>query len=152
MSLRHLNTYTLHAGAMVALAIIVLSTDAIAGGAAVGDAWFRSLPAGLPAGGYFTLHNVGHSTLTLTGATSSACGMIMLHKSSDKEGMSSMEEVSQVNVAPGATLKFAPGGYHLMCMDPKPSLKPGKSVDVSLLFADGTKLEVAFTVRNAAGK
>jgi copper(I)-binding protein len=57
-----------------------------------------------------------------------------------------------VDVGAGATLKFAPGGYHLMCMDPTPAIRPGNRVPVTLTFADGRRLMVSFPVRNAAGK
>jgi hypothetical protein len=60
--------------------------------------------------------------------------------------------VTSVDVAPGATLRFEPGGYHLMCMDAKPMIKPGAMVPVTLGFKNGEKLTVNFAVRNAAGK
>lgn len=151
MSHRHLNTCSIHIGAIAALVLTALSTQAFADGAVVKDAWFRALPAGLPAGGYFTLHNGSAKTVTLTGASSPACGMLMLHKSESMGGMSHMDDVAQIDVAPGASVRFAPGSYHLMCMDPKPTLKVGASVPVTLSFADGGKLDVRFAVRNAAG-
>jgi periplasmic copper chaperone A len=78
--------------------------------------------------------------------------MLMLHKSENIGGMMRMDEVSSVEVAPRATLKFAPGFYHLMCMNPNPALKPGAHVAVTLVFSDGTKVTSEFAVRNAAGK
>jgi len=67
--------------------------------------------------------------------------MLMLHRSENVGGTMRMDDVSSVEVAPGATLKFAPGGYHLMCMDPSPALKPGARVAVTLSFVDGTKVD-----------
>jgi len=78
--------------------------------------------------------------------------MLMLHKSDDKGGMSSMSDVAEVPVPAGGSVSFTPGSYHLMCMDTKPSLKPGASVPVTLHFKSGEKLTVSFAVRNAAGK
>jgi copper(I)-binding protein len=76
----------------------------------------------------------------------------MLHKSESSGGMSQMNDVSTVDVAPHGTLSFSPGGYHLMCMDAKPELKAGGKVQVTLQFADGTVLSSEFAVRNAAGR
>jgi copper(I)-binding protein len=121
-------------------------------GLAVGDAWFRALPGTLPAGGYFTLRNTGAKEAVLTGAASPACGMLMMHKSESKGGMAAMDMVGTVPVPAGGSVSFAPGGYHLMCMDAKPALKPGASVPVTLSFQDGARLTVPFAVRNAAGK
>ena len=66
--------------------------------------------------------------------------------------MSSMQHVAEVDVPAGGTIKFAPGGYHLMCMDAKPVITPGGAVQVTLTFNDGSNLTVKFAVRNAAGK
>ncbi len=118
----------------------------------VTDAWFRALPESLPAGGYFTLQNEGNRPLTLVGATSQACAMLMLHKSETMSGMSGMSEVTSVDVPAGGTLAFAPGGYHLMCMSPGAAMKSGGTVSVALKFSDGTKIETEFAVRSARGK
>lgn len=116
----------------------------------VKDGWFRSLPANLPAGGYFTLHNGGTAPIKLTGAESPACSMIMLHKSEERNGTGTMVEVPSIDVPASGDLTFAPGGYHLMCMNPK--MKPGTMVKVTLEFADGTQAISDFAVKNAAGK
>ena len=144
------NSNELHIGAIAALLVIVLSTNAHATGASVSNGWFRKLPANLPAAGYFTLHNEGGKTISLTGASSPACGMLMLHISENMGGMMHMEDVSGVDVAPAATVNFAPGGYHLMCM--KPALTLGARVPVTLQFLDGSKLQTEFVVRAANGK
>jgi copper(I)-binding protein len=116
------------------------------------DPWIRALPGSLPAGGYFVLHNDGKSAQTLVSAQSDACGMLMLHVSENKGGMSAMHEVTGVDVAPGAKISFAPGGYHLMCMGAKPAIRPGAKVPVTLIFKSGEKLTADFDVRGAAGK
>jgi copper(I)-binding protein len=117
------------------------------------DGWFRTLPGNLPAGGYFTLHNGGTAVATLTGAESPACGMLMLHKSESQSGTMQMVEVASVPVPVGADITFAPGGYHLMCMDTKTTLmKPGSTVPVTLDFADGSKVKADFAVKNARGQ
>jgi copper(I)-binding protein len=118
----------------------------------VTDAWIRALPASSPSGGYFTLRNDGKNTETLVSAASPACGMLMLHLSENKGGMSAMREVTGVDVAPGATLRFEPGSYHLMCMGATPAIRPGAEVPVTLVFKSGEKLTANFAVRNAAGK
>jgi copper(I)-binding protein len=134
------------------LAALLLSGPASAGDVTVEKAWFRAMPARLPAAGYFTIHNVGKSAMTLTGASSTACGMLMLHKSSTGTGMASMSDLDRVAVPAGGTLAFAPNGFHLMCMDPTPVLKHGTTVPVTLQFANGKTLTAGFTVKNARGR
>ena len=116
----------------------------------VTDAWFRSLPGKLPAGGYFTAQNNGRRDVSITGASSDACGMLMIHESSNKGGMSGMDMVDSVKVPAGGVVKFAPGGYHLMCESPK--MKIGAKVPVLLHLSDGGTVAVGFAVKGANGK
>ncbi|HEY4076761.1 MAG TPA: copper chaperone PCu(A)C [Rhizomicrobium sp.] len=118
----------------------------------VTDAWFRALPGKLPAGGYFTADNRTGREITITGARADACGMLMIHQSSSKGGMSSMDMVDKVAVPPGGRVSFAPGGYHLMCTDPTPKMKIGTKVPVLFSLSDGSTVAVAFQVRGASGK
>jgi copper(I)-binding protein len=141
-----------HGIAMGVLLVFITMCAAKAAELTVSEAWIRALPPSVPSGGYFTLHNGGTKSVTLTGAESPACGMLMLHKSESHGGMGMMMEMETVEFPPGGTVRFAPGGYHLMCTDAGPAIKPGGTVPVTLIFKDGSKLEVRFQVRNAAGK
>lgn len=150
--MRSMNSNMLHVAAMAALALVVSAALAEASEVKLTDGWIRALPSGLPAGGYFTLHNDGAKPMTLTGAQSKACGMLMLHKSDSMGGMMHMEDVAKVDVPAHGTLTFAPGGYHLMCMDPSADIKPGKTVSVTLTFSDGSSATSPFAVRTASGQ
>jgi copper(I)-binding protein len=116
----------------------------------ISDGWFRALPAGLPAGGYFTIHNGGTKDVSITGARSPACGMLMLHQSVNDGGMSVMAMVMSVPVPAGKSVSFSTGGYHLMCMDGK--LKVGTQAPVSLRLSDGSTVTASFAVKDAKGK
>ncbi len=150
--MRWLNSNALHIAGAATLALLVSVAMAEGSEVKVSGAWIRALPSGLPAGGYFTLHNGGQKALTLTGASSAACGMLMLHKSDNMGGMMHMEDVAKVDVPAGGTVAFAPGGYHLMCMDPSKDIKPGGNVKVTLSFSDGSSIDAPFDVRSASGK
>ena len=136
---------------LFALVLLVATAGgAQADGLTVSDAWMRALPASVPSGGYFTLHNGTGKPATLTTAQSPGCGMLMLHKSSGMAGMTSMDDVAEVIVPAGGTVRFSPGGYHLMCTGA--TIKPGQHVPVTLNFRGGAKVTATFAVRNAAGK
>jgi periplasmic copper chaperone A len=138
--------------------LIGLLFSTVAGAASAAPAlrienpWIRALPGTVPSGGYFVLHNDGKAQVTLTGAESPACGMLMLHLSENQGGMSSMRHIDSIDVAPGGALEFKQGSYHLMCMQPKPAIKPGAKVPVTLMFQDGAKVTTDFPVRDATGK
>jgi len=137
--------------AAVALTWLAAGTPVGAAQVTVSDAWFRALPASLPAGGYFTLHNNG-TAVQLTAAQSPACGTLMLHRSTRTGGMDSMMMVGSVIVPAGGTIAFSPGGYHLMCTSPKSAMTPGGQVPVTFRFSDGTTTTARFDVRNASGR
>ena len=63
-----------------------------------------------------------------------------------------MSDIAGVNVPAGETIKFSPGGYHLMCMNATSAIKPGKMALVTLKFSDGETINAIFAVRNASGK
>ena len=144
---------------MKQLSVIALLTMTLAGtGAAeaapfeITDGWFRALPGKLPAGGYFTAYNGTNQQVSILGADSDACGMLMMHQSSNKGGMSGMDMVDKVSVPAGATVRFAPGGYHLMCENPTAKMKVGSKVGVLLRLSDGNAVAAGFVVKNATGK
>lgn len=128
--------------------LTVTSAAPLAANVSVTGGWFRVLPASVPSGAYFTLLNKSDKSLTLTEVASPACGSLMMHRSVN----GGMENVPVLQVAAGETVQFAPGGYHLMCMDAKPVLKPGAQVPVKLRFAGGQVFDAEFAARNAAGK
>jgi len=102
-----------------------------------------------PAAGYFTLKNDGGTAVDLTGAASSACGMLMLHQSKEVNGVEKMLPVKDVKVPAHGSVSFAPGGFHLMCMQPQASMKVGADVPVTLKFGDGDSITAQFPVRGA---
>jgi len=105
-----------------------------------------------PAAGYFTLVNDGDSPRRLVGATSPGCDRLMLHQTTEAGGVDEMQMVKSVSVPAHGSVAFVPGGYHLMCMSPAASLRPGSSTPVTLSFADGGTLTTTFPVRGALGK
>jgi copper(I)-binding protein len=109
--------------------------------------WMRYLLPSLPAAGYLTLHNAGNTEAVLTAAASPGCGMLMLHKSQDDSGMAMMMDMQSVTVPANGSVTFAPGGYHLMCMQPK--MKVGDRLAVTLSFQDGSTLTTTMPVYGA---
>ncbi|MEO8810773.1 MAG: copper chaperone PCu(A)C [Rhodanobacter sp.] len=115
----------------------------------VTHAWIRVLPGALPAGGYVTLQNDGDQPVALTGASSKAYAQVMLHHSSTQGGVSRMARVDSLAVPAHGSAVLAPGGYHLMLMQPAAPVKPGSTVRLLLKFSDGSNLPADFTARPA---
>lgn len=134
--------------AALALAVLMLSgAGAQAANGTIANARIRYIIPSRPAAGYFTYHNTTGRTQRLVAASSPNCGTLMLHKSIQVNGVEEMRMVKEIPIKPHGTLKFAPGGYHLMCM--KPKLKVGAMVPVTLNFSDGKSMTAPFKVGNA---
>ncbi|MDE2223954.1 MAG: copper chaperone PCu(A)C [Xanthomonadaceae bacterium] len=117
------------------------------------QAWIRWLPANLPAAGYATIVNDSDGVQRLTGVSSPDYGLVMLHRSRLAQGDSTMEMVDHLDIPAHGSVKLAPGGYHLMLSHAKRPVKPGDKVPMRLRFADGSVLQVDFSVlpANASG-
>ena len=144
-------------GALLAVAVAcgmaatAPSTKAADDGLAIADAWVRMIVPMRPAAGYFTLKNGSDTTRFLTGASSPACGMVMLHQSKVEKGVDAMVMVHRVAVPAHGSVTFAPRGFHLMCMKPAADMmKAGKSVPFTLSFQDGATLTGQFAVHVGA--
>jgi hypothetical protein len=113
----------------------------------VTGAWLRWLPNDLPAAGYLTVRNEGKSLERLTNVTSSDYSSVMLHRSVSENGVDRMIMVSGIDIAPGASISLAPGGYHLMLTKPNRPINPGDTVRLHLVFAHGAGIDIVAPVR-----
>lgn len=118
----------------------------------VSDPWIRLLPGTLPLAGYFRATNTGTAPVRLVGAASGAFGQVMMHETLEQNGVSKMVPVASVEIRPNATVRFEPGGYHLMLMGRKLDLKVGDRVALTLEFADGSTVRADFVVKGASGQ
>ncbi len=138
------------------LTVGALALAAMAAGAPPGvtvqGAWMRMIIASRPAAGYFTLTNDSATALSLVAASSPGCGTLMLHKSMTMNGQDMMVMEKSVPLPAHGKVVFAPGGYHLMCMQPGPAVKPGATVPVTLRFSNGKAITARFPVLDAMGK
>jgi len=133
------------------LLLVAMAGAAVQAGAPfrVEQAWIRLLPGDLPLAGYFQLVNESGAPARLVSAESPGFGGIMLHRSVVVGDSSHMEHVDSVEVPVGGSVRFEPGGYHLMLMKHRDALSVGDHVPITLHFADGRKLTAEFEVRAA---
>lgn len=93
---------------------------------------------GRPAAIYFSIRNDGQLAATLAGVHVAGAEKSEMHKT---EG-GKMSAVDAVTIDPGATIEFAPGGYHVMAFELGDDLKSGSSTELTLTFSDGDKLSM----------
>jgi len=135
---------------LAALSLASTSFGAFAASGSVSDCWVRLLPGNLPSGAYFDVTNPGNTPLELKGVKSDAFGMAMLHRTENNGSTSTMHMVASATVPANGTLKFAPGGYHVMLEKPKQPLKVGSTIDLTFTFGDGEKTTAQCAVKSPA--
>lgn len=66
---------------------------------------------------------------------SSTVAEASVHRSAiDAEGRSTMKEVERLDIPAGETVRFQPGGLHVMLRGPSPALEIGDKVTVTFRF------------------
>jgi len=110
--------------------------------------WVRLNPPGSQmTAAYGTLHNAGTEALTLNRITSAEFADISLHQTVDVDGKARMRSVKSLTLGPDETLNMAPGGYHLMLMQPRTELDENATVELTFEFASGYQAVILFNVR-----
>jgi periplasmic copper chaperone A len=106
--------------------------------------WARPTPAGTKVGAaYLSLQNGGNETDTLVSAASPIAGKTQIHATIQDGSVMKMRPVEGgVALAPGATVDFKPGGYHIMLLDLKKKLDQGQHVPLTLTFAKAGAIQV----------
>ncbi|MCL9999886.1 MAG: copper chaperone PCu(A)C [Erythrobacter sp.] len=105
--------------------------------------------AGNPAAVYFDLSYSGAPGVSLESVTVEGAGMTMIHDYAESAGKMEMVMADEVPLSAGAPVSFAPGGLHVMAMEPGAALAAGSTAKVTLTLSDGTSVTVAAPVRAA---
>ena len=106
------------------------------------DAWVQAVPSVADAtAAYMKITNLGQAPLKLVGASSSVATrvepMITTRQERNGQEIMGMEPVSDLEIAPGATLELKPGGDHLMIMGLTSHPIEGERVKLTVRFAPG---------------
>lgn len=112
-------------------------------GIVVESPWARATPGrSVNGAAYFTLANRGPAGDRLIGVSSPAAGRAELHTHIHDKGVMRMRKVAGVDLAPGASVSFRPGGYHVMLMGLKAPLRKGGSLPLTLRFEKSAPIRV----------
>jgi copper(I)-binding protein len=134
--------------ALIALGPRAIARDFTAGKLEVVDPWARATPKGASvAGGYFKITNKGSAPDRLVGGTSEIAKRFELHVMKMDKGVMTMRGIGDgIEIKPGETIEFKPGGYHAMFVDLSQQLKQGEHVKATLQFEKSGKVVVDFSV------
>jgi hypothetical protein len=139
----------LGAAVLTCLAASARADEVKAGDLVITQAWARATPGGAKTGGgYLTIENKGNSPDKLVGASTEAAGKVEVHQMAMDKGVMKMRPVEGgLTIAPGKTVKLAPGGLHLMMTGLKSPLKKGDQLPVTLQFEKAGKVQVTLDVQ-----
>jgi copper(I)-binding protein len=128
--------------------------DVAAGNLVITQAWSRATPGGAQvAGGYLTIENKGALPDRLLSASTSAARKVEIHEMALDKGIMTMRPVDGgLFIEAGKTVKFEPGGRHLMLLGLAAPLTEGSQVSVSLAFEQAGQVTVPFAVQGIGGR
>ena len=110
--------------------------------------WARATPKGASiGGGYMKIINNGPTPDRLVGGSSDVSKRVEIHAMSMDNGVMKMRAMPKgLEIKPGATIEFKPGGYHLMFVGLDKPLVQGQQVNATLEFEKAGKVPVSFQI------
>ena len=97
--------------------------------------------------GYARIENACAAPVEIVAASSPAFADVSLHETRIENGVSRMRALTALPVAAHGSVGFAPGGLHLMLMDPTKPLKAGDQVSIDFMLRDGRRIPGRFELR-----
>lgn len=130
------------------LHIPALAHDYSLGDLHIQHPWSRPLPPVAPTGAvYLDIENRGEHGDRLTGASTPIAGYVELHEHVHENGLMKMRQIDGLELAPGQSVEFTPGGYHVMLFDLKQPLTAGHEYPLTLIFQQAGEVEVMVKVQ-----
>lgn len=137
------------AGMIIAYSVstAAMATDYKAGSLAISGPWSRSTPKGAQAGvGYMTIRNNGSTPDRLIGGSIDAADRFQFHAMIMEKDVAKMRELRDIEIKPGQTIEFKPGGSHIMFVNLKRPLSKGEHINGTLLFERAGKVQIEYSV------
>ena len=112
------------------------------------DAWIKNLPPAVPVrAGYMTIRNAQAHAVSIIAIRSDAFASVEIHRTIAQDGMMRMEPVPILVIEPDSSVQLAPGGLHLMMMNPAEPTKPGDVLKIGSELDDGSTQSLNMTVK-----
>ena len=120
-----------------------------AGSLTIVDPWSRATPKGAQTAiGYMTIKNSGSSPERLIGGSIDVADHFQLHTMKMEGDVAKMNEIQSVEIDPGQTVEFKPGGSHVMFVGLKRRLAKGEHIKGLLVFEHAGTVPVEYSVES----
>jgi copper(I)-binding protein len=143
---------------LVGLSLVAFTSNAFAheftvGSLHIGHPWSRATPKGASVGaGYLVIENRGSVADRFISVSSAISERGEIHEMAVTDGVMRMRPLAKgVEIAPGMTAKFEPGGLHIMFPGLKRPLEKGERFKATLNFENAGPVEVEFVVEAMGG-
>jgi periplasmic copper chaperone A len=103
--------------------------------------------AGNPAAVYFDLKNEGERAIAVRRADIAHAKSAEMHDMMEYNREMTMAAMGPLAIPKGETIKFEPGGKHVMAFELSPDLKPGGTTELTLTVAGGDKVSFPVPVQ-----
>jgi periplasmic copper chaperone A len=129
-------------------AIPAQAADYDVGSIHISTPWARATPKGATAGAaYMTVTNKGTVPDRLNCVSDDASAQCQIHSMVMDNGVMKMRPVEGgLEIKPGETVTLAPGGFHMMLLDLKAQLEPGKTLKATLKFDHAGTVDVEYPI------
>lgn len=118
-------------------------------GIAIEGQWARPAQEGRMSAGYLLITNFEDNPDTLKGVSSGIAQLTEIHESYEREeGMIGMRERTEVIIPPKSTIRFEPGGLHIMFIQLTEALVTDEDFELTLHFANQGDVIVSMQVRS----
>lgn len=108
--------------------------------------------SGNPAAVYFDLKNEGTRAVAVRRADVEGAKSSSMHDMMEYDRKMTMADMGPTTIRKGETLKFEPGGKHVMAHDLSPELKAGGKTEMTLTVAGGDKVSVEVPILAAGAE
>ena len=126
-----------------------MANDYKAGSIEISNPWSRATPKGAQTAiGYMTIKNIGTASDRLVGGSIEAADRFQLHAMTMEDGVAKMRELNSVEIKPGQTVEFKPGGDHVMFVILKHPFSTGDRIAGTLVFEHAGKVSVEYSVES----
>ena len=130
-----------------------LAMDYKAGSIEIMNPWSRATPKGAQnAVGYMTIKNNGTMPDRLIGGSTDVAETFQLHSMVMENGIAKMQELPNIELKPGQTIEFKPGGSHTMFVKLKHPLTKGDRVTGTLVFERAGNVQIEYSVEDVGAQ
>ena len=147
--MRHFSLFPLALALVISAAAPAFAQEFKGGDVVVEKPWAHATPKGAEVGaGYLVVHNNGAAPDTLTGG-SADFAKVEIHEMKMDNGVMSMPELKNgLSIPAHGTIRFAPGGYHVMFTHLTKPLVKGEKITATLNFEHAGPVAVEFPVES----